>query len=113
MNMVCPAASHVLARRINKSMNQVTVIVGRWVTVGVLIGICAIVLAIISAKNMKKNRESMRNLQEGIKVGARILFAGGIFGKIVRIKNDVIDVEISKNTVIQISRYSIQDVITD
>lgn len=55
----------------------------------------------------------MRNLQEGIKVGARILFAGGIFGKIVRIKNDVIDVEISKNTVIQISRYSIQDVITD
>ena len=111
--MVCPAASHVLARRINKSMNQVTVIIWSCVTVGVLIGICAIVLAIISAKNMKKNRESMRNLQEGIKGGARILFAGGIFGKIVRIKNDVIDVEISKNTVIQISRYSIQDVITD
>ena len=94
-------------------MNQVTVIIWSCVTVGVLIGICAIVLAIISAKNMKKNRESMRNLQEGTKVGARILFAGGIFGKIVRIKNDVIDVEISKNTVIQISRYSIQDVITD
>ena len=94
-------------------MNQVTVIIWSCVTVGVLIGICAIVLAIISAKNMKKNRESMRNLQEGVKVGARILFAGGIFGKIVRIKNDVIDVEISKNTVIQISRYSIQDVITD
>ena len=94
-------------------MNQVTVIIWSCVTVGVLIGICAIVLAIISAKNMKKNRESMRNLQEGIKVGARILFAGGIFGKIVRIKNDVIYVEISKNTVIQISRYSIQDVITD
>ena len=94
-------------------MNQVTVIIWSCVTAGVLIGICAIVLAIISAKNMKKNRESMRNLQEGIKVGARILFAGGIFGKIVRIKNDVIDVEISKNTVIQISRYSIQDVITD
>lgn len=94
-------------------MNQVTVIIWSCATVGVLIGICAIVLAIISAKNMKKNRESMRNLQEGIKVGARILFAGGIFGKIVRIKNDVIDVEISKNTVIQISRYSIQDVITD
>ena len=67
----------------------------------------------IGEEHEKEPGESMRNLQEGIKVGARILFAGGIFGKIVRIKNDVIDVEISKNTVIQISRYSIQDVITD
>ncbi len=36
------------------------------------------------------------------------MFAGGIYGKIVKIKNDVIDVEINKSTVIQISRYSIQ-----
>ena len=93
-------------------MNQVTVIIWSCVTVGVLLGICAIVLAVISAKNMKKNREAMRKLQEGIKVGARILFAGGIYGKIVRINNDLIDVEINKSTVIQISRYSIQDVIT-
>ena len=112
-NMVCPAASHVLARRINNSMNQVTVIIWSCVTVGVLVGICAIILAFISAKNMKRNREAMKELQEGIKVGAKILFAGGIYGKNVRIKNDVIDVEINKSTVIQISRYSIQDVITD
>ena len=64
-------------------------------------------------KNMKKNREAMRDLQGAIKVGARIMFAGGIYGKIVKIKNDVIDVEINKSTVIQISRYSIQNVITD
>ena len=62
---------------------------------------------------MKKNREAMRKLQSGIQVGARILFAGGIYGKIVKIKNDVIDVEINKSTVIQISRYSIQDVISE
>lgn len=95
-------------------MNQVAeIIIWSCVTVGVLIGICAIVLSVISAKNMKKNREAMRKLQEGIKIGAKILFAGGIYGKIVRIKNDVIDVEINKSTVIQISRYSIQDVLTD
>lgn len=55
----------------------------------------------------------MRDLQGAIKVGARILFAGGIYGKIVRIKNDVIDVEVNKSTVIQISRYSIQNVISE
>ena len=64
-------------------------------------------------KHEAKNREAMRDLQGAIKVGARIMFAGGIYGKIVKIKNDVIDVEINKSTVIQISRYSIQNVITD
>ncbi len=92
---------------------SITVIIWTCVTVGVLIGICALVLIFLSSRNMKKNREAMRELQSGIKVGARILFAGGIYGKIVKIKNDVIDVEINKSTVIQISRYSIQDVISE
>ena len=90
-----------------------TVIIWTSVTVAVLIGICALVLIFISSRNMKKNREAMRDLQGAIKVGARILFAGGIYGKIVRIKNDVIDVEVNKSTVIQISRYSIQNVISE
>ena len=88
------------------------VIIWTCVTVAVLVGICAIVLIAMSSRNMKKNREAMRDLQGAIKVG-RIMFAGGIYGKIVKIKNDVIDVEINKSTVIQISRYSIQNVITD
>ena len=94
-------------------MNNVTVIIWTCITVAVLLGICALVLLFISSRNMKKNREAMRDLQGDIKVGARILFAGGIYGKIVKIKNDVIDVEINKSTVIQISRYSIQNVISE
>ena len=94
-------------------MNNVTVIIWTCITVAVLLGICARVLLFISSRNMKKNREAMRDLQGAIKVGAKILFAGGIYGKIVRIKNDVIDVEVNKSTVIQISRYSIQNVISE
>lgn len=92
-------------------MMNLEVIIWTCVTVGVLIGICAIVLIAISSKNMKKNRDAMQELQNNIKVGAKIMFAGGIYGKIVKIKNDVIDVEVNKSTVIQISRYSIQNVI--
>ena len=94
-------------------MNNVTVIIWTCITVAVLLGICALVLLFISSRNMKKNREAMWDLQGAIKVGAKILFAGGIYGKIVRIKNDVIDVEVNKSTVIQISRYSIQNVISE
>lgn len=89
------------------------VIVWTCVTVGVLIGVCAIVLIAISSRNMKRNRDAMQELQNNIKVGAKIMFAGGIYGKIVKVKNDIIDVEINKSTIIQISRYSIQNVITD
>ena len=89
------------------------IIIWSCVTVGVLAGIFVIILGIISARNMKKNRESMKELQNWIKPGARILFGGGIYGKIVKVKNDTIDVEINKSTVIQISRYSIQSIITE
>ena len=89
------------------------VILWTCVTVGVLIGLCGIVLGIISSRNMKRNREAMQELQNNIKVGAKIMFAGGIYGNIVKIKNDVIDVEVSKSSVISISRYSIQNVIKD
>ena len=83
------------------------------VTVIVMLGIFAIILSVISARNMKKNREAMQELQNKIQIGARILFGGGIYGKIVKIKEDVIDVELSKGLVIQISRYGIQDVVSN
>ena len=83
------------------------------VTVIVMLGIFAIILSVISARNMKKNRQSMQELQKKIEIGARILFGGGIYGKIVKIKEDVIDVELSKGLVIQISRYGIQDVVSN
>ena len=83
------------------------------VTEIVMLGIFAIILSVISARNMKKNRQSMQELQNKIQIGARILFGGGIYGKIVKIKEDVIDVELSKGLVIQISRYGIQDVVSN
>ena len=83
------------------------------VTVIVMLGIFAIILSVISARNMKKNRQSMQELQNKIQIGARILFGGGIYGKIVKIKEDVNDVELSKGLVIQISRYGIQDVVSN
>ena len=89
------------------------VIMWSCVTVIVLLGIFAIILTFISARNMRKNRQAMQELQNKIQIGARVLFGGGIYGKIVRIKDDVIDVEMAKGLVEQISRYGIQDVVSE
>lgn len=91
----------------SKIMNW-EVILWTCITVGTLFVICMLVAMIFSARNMKKNREAMAELQQNIQLGASIMFAGGIYGKIVKIKDDVIDVEVSKGVVIKISRYSIQ-----
>ena len=89
------------------------VIMRSCVTVIVLLGIFAIILTFISARNMRKDRQAMQELQNKIQIGARVLFGGGIYGKIVRIKDDVIDVEMAKGLVVQISRYGIQDVVSE
>lgn len=86
------------------------VILWTCVTLGALLIVVALVVSILSAVNMRKSRERMAKLQQDIKVGATVMFAGGIYGKIVKIQNDLIDVEVSKGVVIQILRYSIQGV---
>ena len=86
------------------------VILWTCVTIAVLLIVVALAVSIMSAHNMRKSRERMAQLQSDIKVGASIMFGGGIFGKIVKIKDDLIDVEVSKGVVIQISRYAIQTV---
>ena len=83
------------------------------VTVIVMLGLFGIILSVISAQNMKKNRAAMQELQNKIQIGARVLFGGGIYGKIVKIKGDVIDVEMAKGLVVQISRFGIQDVVSE
>ncbi len=81
------------------------------VTVGVLVVVIGLVAMILSAKGMKKQRENMKQLQEGIKVGARIVFGGGFYGRIVKIRGDELDVELTKDIVIQVSRYSVQSIV--
>jgi preprotein translocase subunit YajC len=81
------------------------------VTVGALITIVGLIAMILSAKGMKKQRESMKTLQEGIKVGARVVFAGGFYGRIVKVKNDELDIELTKDVVVTVSRYSVQSIV--
>lgn len=86
------------------------VILWTCVTVGVLVGIFGIVLTAISAVNMKKRREQMSDIHTTLNVGSKVMFAGGIYGKVVRMNGDdeVIGVEVAPKTIIDISRYSVQ-----
>lgn len=82
------------------------------ITTGVLVAVYVAVMSLISAKNMKKRREEMGKIHTTLRVGSKIIFAGGLYGHVVKInKDETVDVEISKGNIVTASRYSIQDIV--
>jgi preprotein translocase subunit YajC len=88
------------------------VILWTCITIAVLMGVIAMILTIISAVNMKKRRKEVGDLHTTLGVGSKILFAGGIYGKVVRMTDgEAISVEIAPKTIIEISRFAVQEII--
>lgn len=87
------------------------VVIWTCVTLAVIMGVIALILAIVSARNLRKKREDLGEVHTTLSVGSRIMFAGGIYGKVVGFENDeTVNVEVAKGTVITISRYAIQSI---
>lgn len=90
------------------------VILWTCITVGVLVGIFGLILTTISAINMKKRRKAVGDIHTTLAIGSKVMFGGGIYGKVVRLGEDeVIGVEIAPKTIIDISRFAIQAIEND
>lgn len=87
------------------------VILWTCITIAVLVGIGSLILIFISAKNFRKRSSSLKEVHEDLKPGMKIMFCGGIYGKVVSVASETIEVDIAKNVVITISRYSIQNIL--
>ena len=85
------------------------VILWTCITLGVLMGVFGLILTIISSVNMKKRRQQMADIHTTLAIGSKVMFAGGIYGKVVRLgEEEIIGVEIAPKTIIDISRFAIQ-----
>ena len=74
-------------------------------------GVIALILTLISSWNLRKKRNSLSEVHTSLAIGSRILFAGGLYGRVVGFPDDdTVNVEIAKGTVITISRYAIQSI---
>jgi preprotein translocase subunit YajC len=72
-------------------------------------GIFGLILTIISSVNMRKRRKEIGNIHTTLAIGSKVMFAGGIYGKVVRLgEEEIIGVEIAPKTIIDISRFAIQ-----
>lgn len=88
------------------------VIIWTCITLAVLMSIIGLILYGISAKNMRNKRKELSEVHTDLKVGARIMFAGGVYGKVVEIPNeDTLRVEVAPKVIITISRYAVQSLL--
>ena len=82
-------------------------------TLLVIFIVVAFGLSLVSAANLKKRQGQLEEVHTELAVGCKILCCGGIYGKVVGIddKEETVNVEIAKGTVITISRYAIQSML--
>ena len=83
------------------------------ITLAVIMGVIGLVLTFISASNMRKRRKEIGDLHTTLAIGKRVMFAGGIYGKVVRMNDtdEIIGVEVAPKTVIDISRFAVQEIV--
>ncbi|MCL2330973.1 MAG: preprotein translocase subunit YajC [Proteobacteria bacterium] len=73
----------------------------------------AVIFAVIYFLMILPNRRRMKEYQkmlEGLKVGSKILCAGGIYGVVKKISDKNLEVEIAKGVVIEIPKNAVANV---
>ena len=82
------------------------------ITIAVLMGIFTMILSIISAVNMRKRREEIGSIHTTLAIGSKVMFAGGFYGKVVRMGDEeIIGVEITPKTIVDVSRFAVQAIV--
>ena len=77
------------------------VIIWTCITLAVLMSVIGLILYAISAKNVRSKRKELGEVHTELKVGSRIMFAGGVYGKVVGIDDeDTLRVEVAPKDVI-------------
>ncbi len=66
-----------------------------------------IIYCIISVAYMKKRKQAYLNMQDKLRVGATALIGNGIYGRIVSLKPDVVELEIAPGVIIKADRASV------
>ena len=62
----------------------------------------------------QKKDKKIKNLRNNLKVGDEVTTIGGIYGKVIKIKDDIITIEVGADkTKLTIAKWAVGDVITE
>jgi preprotein translocase subunit YajC len=78
-----------------------------------MLTMCVVIFALMYFLMLRPNKRRMdeyKKMLEGLKVGSRIVFAGGIYGTIKSISENSLRVEIADGVVIEIPKSAVANV---
>lgn len=82
-------------------------------TSGIMVIFLLVLFGIYFFNNLRvfnRNRKEWQVMQESIKVGKTVIF-NGIYGRVTHIGEDYLEVEIGKDVIVKIAKYSVNKVI--
>lgn len=85
---------------------------GNWTMMGMMVALFAIMYFFMIRPQQKKQKQ-LQEARNAIKVGDRVVTAGGIHGKVKEVKESTFVVEIAESTKITIEKTSVFASVTD
>ena len=83
-----------------------------WMSI-IMIALIIVVFYFFMIRPQMKRQKELKQLQESLKKGDRVLVAGGIFGTVEELKDDSIIVTIAHDTTIRVLKNSVYRDATD
>ncbi len=82
-----------------------------WITIVYLVGFAAIIYFLI-IRPEKKRKKTLQEMRDSLEVGNKIVTIGGLVGKVVEIKDDLVTFETGEDRVrIQILRSAVSEIV--
>ncbi|MCI9292302.1 MAG: preprotein translocase subunit YajC [Erysipelotrichaceae bacterium] len=80
------------------------------ITISVIMIIFVLIYYIMTARMMKRKRQEIITLTDGIKVGKKVMFAG-IVGKIVSVNDEFLKIEVAKGVTLEVNRFAVTNLV--
>lgn len=79
----------------------------------IMIVLLFVVMWLLMIRPQKKKEKEDAKMREQLKKGDRVLFSGGIYGKVHSVGTTTVEVEISNGVIVTVEKSFIQSVTTD
>lgn len=71
-----------------------------------------VIFYFLAIRPQQKKEKEVRNMREALRVGDEVITIGGIYGKIVKVKEDIITIEVGSNkTRFDITKWAVGSVV--
>lgn len=91
--------------------NLGTAVFASSIVILVLIAVMGVVAGVLNARKTSKQKAYFADLHTSLKPGKKVMFAGGLYGTVTKVGDDVVEVKVKDGSLMDVSRYAVQEVI--